>query len=176
MYRTKLMSLDDSPDSFGIHSTQSGLRGLVCALLCSLICSCGGGSSGRPITAPPPPPPPPPSSTTDSLLAVTNATAGSIDLLTIDTTTGMPSSVASNPMPDGPTPAAVAIDPLKRFLYVVSTSGELRGYVIDPSTLNLTAVAGSPFSVGAQSVGIAVDPSGQFVLTANGSANTACVF
>jgi len=148
MYRAKPTSLDHSLDSFGvhdgrkpdIHSARSGLRGLVCALVCSLTCGCGGGSSSG--TTPPPPPPPP---TTDSLLAVTNATAGSIDLLTIDTTTGIPASVASTPMPDGPTPAAVAIDPLKRFLYVVSTSGELRGYAIVPSTLNLTAVAGSPF-------------------------------
>jgi 6-phosphogluconolactonase len=181
MYRTKPMSLDDSRDSFGvhdwrnpdIHSTQSSLRGLICALLCSLTCGCGGGSGGSGTTPPTPTPAPP---TTDSLLAVTNATAGSIDLLTIDTTTGVPAPVAGNPMPDGPTPAAVAIDPLRRFLYVVSTSGEIRGYVIVPSTLNLTAVAGSPFSTGAQSVGIAVDPSGQFVLTANGSANTVSVF
>ena len=145
-----------------IHGAQSGLRGLVCALLCSLTCGCGGGGGGSEMTPLPPQPPPPPP-TTDSLVAVTNATAGSIDLFTIGTTTGVPASVASNPMPDGPTPAAIAIDPLKRFLYVVSTSGELRGYVIAPSTLNLTAVAGSPFSTGAQSVGIAVDPSGQFV-------------
>jgi 6-phosphogluconolactonase (cycloisomerase 2 family) len=180
MYRTEPMNLDDSIDSFevhderktDIHSAQCGLRGLVCALLCSLTCGCGGGSGSG--TTPPAPAPPPP--TTDSLLAVTNATAGSIDLLTIDTATGIPASVASSPMPDGPTPAAVAIDPLKRFLYVVSTSGELRAYVIVPPALNLTAVAGSPFSTGAQSVAIAVDPSGQFVLTANGSANTVSVF
>jgi hypothetical protein len=117
MYRTKPMSLEDSLDSFGvhdgrkpdIHSARSGMRGLVCALLCSLICGCGGGSSGSGMTAPPAPAPPAPAPTTDSLLAVTNATAGSIDLLTIDTATGVPTSVASNPMPDGPMPAAVAI-------------------------------------------------------------------
>ena len=98
-----------------------------------------------------------------------------IDLLTIDRTTGVPTAVAGNPMPDGSMPAAVALDPLKRFLYVVSTAGELRGYVIGASTLNLTAVAGSPFSTAAESAGISVDPSGQFVLTANGSANTVSV-
>src|SRR5579863_3399247 len=103
MYRPKPMSLDDP------LSARSGLRGLVCALVCSLACGCGGGGSSSGTTQPSPPPPPPPTPTTDSLLAVTNATAGSIDLLTIDTTTGVPSPVASNPMPDGPTPAAIAI-------------------------------------------------------------------
>jgi 6-phosphogluconolactonase len=177
MYRTEPMSTDHSLDSCGphngrrldTHGVQSGLRGLMCALLYSLACACGGQSGGSGTTPPPVP-------TADSLLAVTNATAASIDLLTIDTTTGAPTSVASNPMPDGPAPAAVAIDPLKRFLYVVSTSGDIRGYAIVPSTLNLAPVAGSPFSTGAASVGVTVDPSGQFVLTANGNANTVSVF
>ncbi len=177
MYCTTPMSLDDSLDSFRvhIHSAQPGLRVLLCALLCSLIFGCGGGggSSG---TTPTPPAPPPPPATTDSLLAVTNATAGSIDLFTIDVTTGIPTPVASNPMPDGSMAAAVAIDPLKRFLYVVSTAGEIRGYLIDSSTLNLTAIAGSPFSTATEALDIAVDSSGQFVLTANGSANTVSVF
>lgn len=108
-------------------------------------------------------------------MAVTNATAGSIDLFSIDTTTGVPTSVAGNPMSEGSMPAAVAIDPLKRFLYVVSSLGEIRGYAI-ASTLKLTAVAGSPFSTSSQSVGIAVDPSGQFVLSANGNGNSVSVF
>jgi 6-phosphogluconolactonase len=115
--------------------------------------------------------------TTASLLAVTNATPGTIDILTIDTTTGVPTPIAANPLPDGPTPSAVVIDPAKRFLYVASTSGEVRGYLINPSTLNLTPVSGSPFSTSAaQAVAIAIDPSGQFVVTANGSANTLSVF
>jgi 6-phosphogluconolactonase len=180
MYSTKPMNFDASHDSSGPHdarqpdkhSAPCGLRGLMCALLCGLACGCGGGGgSGNAMTPPPPPPP-----TTESLLAVTNETAGSIDLLTIDTTTGVPAPVASSPLQDGSTPAAVAIDPLKRFLYVVSTSGEIRGYAIVPSPLNLTAVVGSPFSTAASSVGIAVDPSGKFVLTANGTANTVSVF
>lgn len=155
----------------GIYGPHSGLRTLLCALFCILSCGCGGGGGGSSGTTPPPPPPP----TTDSLLAVTNATAGSIDLFTI-ATTGVPSPVAGSPIADGTTPTAIAIDPLKRFLYVVSSAGEIRGYAIDPSTLNLTAVAGSPFSTGAASVGIAVDPSGKFVLTANGSGNSVSVF
>jgi DNA-binding beta-propeller fold protein YncE len=100
-----------------VHNARSGLRVLmVCALLCSLTDGCGGGG-GSSSSAPTPPPQP----TSDSLLAVTNAD-GSIDLLTIDTTTGTPTPVSGDPIPDGPTPAAVAIDPLKRFLYVVKHS------------------------------------------------------
>ena len=49
---------------------------------------------------------------------------GSIDLFTIATATGVPSPVAGSPITDGPTPAAIAIDPLKRFLYVDHCSGE----------------------------------------------------
>src|SRR5882762_8917131 len=84
--------------------------------------------------------------------------------------------IAGDPLPEGPMPSAVAIDPQKRFLYVTTSSGEIRGYSIDPSSLNLTSIAGSPFATSAQSVAIAVDPSGQFVLTANGSTNTVSVF
>jgi len=168
MHLTKPLVFEESCQP-AARSAPSNLRGLlVAAMLCSLLVSCGGGGGGSSGTTPTQP-------TTDSLLAVTNATAGSIDLFTIDTTSGVPSPVASSPINDGPAPAAIAIDPLKRFLYVISTSGELRAYAIDAS-LSLTAVAGSPFSTSAQSVGIAVSPTGAFVLTANGTANTISVF
>jgi 6-phosphogluconolactonase (cycloisomerase 2 family) len=171
------MGLDETHDPTGTDDgrkpiarrARSNVRGPFCAILCAVACGCGGGggsSSGNP--------PPPPTSAT--LLAVTNATPGTIDILTIDTKTGTPTPIAGDPLADGPTPSAVAIDPQKRFLYVTSTSGEVRGYLIDPSTLKLTAVTGSPFSTSAQSVAIAIDPSGRFVLTANGSANTVSVF
>jgi 6-phosphogluconolactonase len=155
---------------------------ILCALLCAATSGCGGGgsSSGSSSTggggSSGGSTPPPITPTTASLLAVTNATAGTIDLLTIDTTTGVPTPVAGSPLPDGAAASAVAIDPQKRFLYVASSSGEIRGYLIDPSPLSLTAVAGSPFATSAQSVAITVDPSGQFVLTANGSASTVSVF
>jgi 6-phosphogluconolactonase len=177
------LSLHDSLESLRAHDThnpdlkaaRSQLQGLLCVLLCSLTLGCGGGGGGgSSVTTPPPPPPP--SATTDSLLAVTNSIAESIDLFTIDTTTGMPTPVASNPMQDGSAAAAVAIDPLKRFLYVLSSAGEIRGYVIAAPTLNLTAIAGSPFSTAAGSRDIVVDPSGKFVLTANGTTNTVSIF
>jgi 6-phosphogluconolactonase (cycloisomerase 2 family) len=116
------------------------------------------------------------SATTATLLFVTNGTAGSIDGLSINRSTGVPSPISGSPFTDGPSPAAVAIDPQKRFLYVATTAGTIRGYVINSSTLKLTAISGSPFSTSANTVAITVDPSGQFVLTANGTSNTVSVF
>lgn len=176
MERPKPMSLDEThdPPRAGdgresiAHRARSNVRALLCATLCAVVCGCGGGGGGSSGISPPPP-------TSATLLAVTNATSGTIDILTIDTTTGIPTPIA-DPLPDGPTASAVSIDPQKRFLYVSSSSGEVRGYAIDPSTLHLTPVTGSPFSTGAESVAIAIDPSAQFVLTANGSANTLSVF
>jgi 6-phosphogluconolactonase (cycloisomerase 2 family) len=117
-----------------------------------------------------------PSATSASLLFVTNGTAGSIDGLSINTSTGVPTPISGSPFTDGPSPAAVAIDPQKRFLYVATGSGAIRGYVINSSTLKLSPISGSPFSTGANSIAIAVDPSGQFVLTANGGSDTVSVF
>jgi 6-phosphogluconolactonase len=180
VHRAKAMGRDAIQDPQGAshrrkpigRGARANAGGLLCAILCAVTCGCGGGGGGSSSSGNPPPPP-----TSATLLAVTNATAGTIDILTIDTKTGVPTPIAGNPLPGSPMQSAVAIDPQKRFLYVTSTSGELSGYAIDPSTLNLTAVAGSPFSTSAaQSVAIAVDPSGQFVLTANGSANTVSVF
>ena len=149
------------------------LRACLGALLtCVCACGGGGGSSGSSTGNNNPPPPP----TSATLLAVTNSTTGTIDVYSIDTKTGAPLPIAGDPLPEGPTPSAVAIDPQKRFLYVTTSSGEVRGYSIDPSSLNLTSISGSPFATSAQSVAIAVDPSGQFVLTANGSTNTVSVF
>jgi 6-phosphogluconolactonase len=179
MHRAKAKGFNGTHDPPGAadgrkpiaHGARSNVRALFCAILCGLVCSCGGGGGSSSGSNPLPPP------TSASLLAVTNATTGTIDILTIDTTTGAPTPIAGNPLPGGPMQSDVAIDPQKRFLYVTSTSGEVSGYVIDPSTLNLSAVAGSPFSTSAaQTVAIAIDPSGQFVLTADGSANTVSVF
>jgi 6-phosphogluconolactonase (cycloisomerase 2 family) len=146
------------------------LRACLGALLVTCVCACDGPSG--PSTGYNNNPPP----TSATLVAVTNSTTGTIDVLSIDLKTGAPTPIAGDPVPEGPTPSAVAIDPQKRFLYVTTSSGEVRGYSIDPSSLNLTAIAGSPFATSAQSVAIAVDPGGHFVLTANGSTNTVSVF
>src|SRR4029077_10126262 len=106
------------------HRARSIVRGLSCRIRCAVACGCGGGGGSSSGSVNPPPPP-----TSATLLAVTNSTTGTIDILTIDTKTGTPTPIAGNPLPDGSTPSAVAIDAQKRFLYVTSTSGEVRGYL-----------------------------------------------
>lgn len=192
MLRTEPISLNELPDPPGADEwckpigghARSNVQGLLCAVLCSMACGCGGGgggSSDNGLTGglncangysgdcPPPTP------TTATLLAVTNATSGTIDLLTIDTKTGVPTPVAGDPLPDGPLASGVAIDPAKRFLYVASTSGEVRGYVIVPPSLNLMPVMGNPFATSAPPVAIAI-PTARLLVTANGSANTLSLF
>jgi len=171
MHRTTGRDAHDPPGAddrqpITFHA-RSSVRWLFSSLLCAVACGCGGGGS---YSSPPPPPP------SSSLLVVTNAAGGTLDVLTINTTTGTPTPVAGNPLSDGTTASGVAIDPQKRYLYVASSSGEIRGYVINSSPVSLTAITGGPFSTSAQSLAIAVDPSGQFVLTANGSAGTVSVF
>ena len=189
MHRTEPISLKELPDPPGADEwckpigghARSIVQGLLCAMLCSMACGCGGGGSGdNGLTGglncangysnycPPPTPPAAP------LLAVTNAASGTIDLLTIDSKTGVPTPIPGDPLPDGPMASGVAIDPGKRFLYVASSAGEVRGYVIVTPTLNLMPVSGSPFATNAPPVAIA--DFGDFVLTANGSANTLSVF
>ena len=96
--------------------------------------------------------------------------------MTLDAKTGVPTPISGDPLPDGTTPRAIAVDPQKRYLYVASSSGEVRGYALDSSTGTLTAMTGTPFLTGAPSTEIAIDASGQFVLTANGTSNTISVF
>src|ERR1700733_10272536 len=180
--RLQLRRFDDPCKPIGGHA-RSNVQGLLCAILCSMGCGCGGGGGANDGEGIPCANPwynnscnPVPQPTTATLLGVTNAASGTIDMLTIDTKTGVPTPIASDPLPDGPTASAVAIDPYKQFLYVSSTSGEVRGYVIVPSNLTLMPVYGNPFATNAPSAAIAIDPGGGFVLTANGSANTLSAF
>ena len=152
------------------------VRLALAGVLCALACGCGGGggsggSGGGGNNNPPPPPP-----VTASLLVVTNGTAGSIDIMTIDDATGVPTPVSGSPFTDGTSATSAALGPQKQFLYVASSAGQIRGYVLDPTTLKPTAMSGSPFMTSADSVAIAVDPSGKFVLTANGTSNSISVF
>ncbi len=143
-------------------------RTILGAILCCLTCACGGGGASG--GGPPPPP------ARAVFLYVTNESAGSLDVLTLDPTTGIPTAISGSPLPEGTTPRAIAVDPQKGYLYVVSSAGEVRGYVLDFSSGTLTAIGGSPFLTGGESVAIAVDPGGQFVLTANGTSNSVSVF
>src|SRR5258708_18871191 len=114
-------------------------RACLGALLVPCVCACGGGggpSGGSTGISNPPPPP-----TSATLLAVTNSTTGTIDVFSIDTKTGAPTPIAGDPLPEGPTPSAVAIDPQKRFLYFTTSSGVVSRYSIGPSSLYPTSIA-----------------------------------
>jgi hypothetical protein len=103
------------------------LRTFLGAILCGVVCACGGGGGYSGSSGGGNNPPPPPTSAT--LLYVPNEAAGTIDALTIDTKTGIPTPISGSPLPDGPMPQGIAVDPQKRFLYAASPSGEVRGYL-----------------------------------------------
>jgi hypothetical protein len=75
------------------------------AILCGVVCACGGGGGYSGSSGGSNNPPPPPTSAT--LLYVPNETAGTIDALTIDTKTGIPTPISGSPLPDGPMPQAL---------------------------------------------------------------------
>ena len=75
-------------------------------------------------------------------------------------------------MTAGTGPAALAIDPGGKFLYVANfTSNNVSAYSINATTGALTAI-GLPTIAGTNPRGGAVDPTGQFLYVANlGSSN-----
>jgi 6-phosphogluconolactonase len=103
------------------------------------------------------------------------AVPGSIQGFTIDSTSGEPTPFPGSPVPTGPNPTAIAIDPSGKFVYVVSDNyplpSNVQGYTINSSTGALTPVPGSPFPAGLEPVFVAVDPSGKFVYVANVGSN-----
>src|SRR5665213_3559586 len=114
------------------RSARATLREWLGTLLATCVCACsgaGGATASTGIHNDPPQLAP----TSATLVAVTNSTTGTIELLSVDTQTGTPTPIVGDPLPEGPAPSAVVIDPLKRFLYVATSSGEVRGYSIDPS-------------------------------------------
>jgi DNA-binding beta-propeller fold protein YncE len=95
---------------------------------------------------------------------------------TVNTTTGALTPVPGSPFPAGGQPAAMAIDPLGKFLYSAnSTTNQIAGFNIGPSGA-LTQMAGSPFADANGPVDIAVDASAKFVVTANGGSGTIASF
>ncbi len=76
------------------------------------------------------------------------------------------------------TPGGLAIDPLGKFLYVISesvTEGQhafLYGYSIDPSTGSLTPIDGTPFQLSVGTYGsLSFNPSGDYLYLADASSN-----
>jgi 6-phosphogluconolactonase (cycloisomerase 2 family) len=101
------------------------------------------------------------------------ATAGAVDVFSINDANGTLTYVSSTPA--GVTPVFLDIEPTGKFGYVSSAGGaEVYGYSISSSTGALTPLTGSPYGTGAGSKPqfITIDPSGKFGYTANeGTAN-----
>jgi 6-phosphogluconolactonase (cycloisomerase 2 family) len=97
---------------------------------------------------------------------------GSISAFTINSSTGVLSAVAGNPLAIQVS-NYLAIDPHSKFLFVTLITGGVAAYPINAASGVLgTAAAGSPFATGTNSYSVTVDPSGQFVYVCNdGSAN-----
>lgn len=100
---------------------------------------------------------------------------GSVQGYTIDSTSGALTPISGSPVPTGPNPTSIAIDPSGKFVYVANDDyplpGNVLGYTINSSTGALTPIPGSPFTAGAEPVSVAVDPSGRFVYVANNLSN-----
>ena len=102
----------------------------------------------------------------------------------INASTGALSSAPGSPFKTGAppssntNPAAVAVDPAGKFVYVAdfNSRGTYKGYVsaykINSSTGALDPVSGSPFPAGDRPISVAVDPSDRFVYVANYVSNT----
>jgi 6-phosphogluconolactonase len=107
------------------------------------------------------------------LFAANQAPNGTISVYTIDSGKGTLHEVAGSPFPTGANPAALAITPSGKYLYVATPNlGFVFGYAVTPGTGNLQAVPSSPFLVGSGPVSVAVDPSEHFVYVANSAAST----
>jgi len=87
--------------------------------------------------------------------------------MTLDAKTGVPTPISGDPLPDGTTPRAIAVDPQKRYLYVASSSGEVRGYALVSSTGTLTAMTGSPFPTSGNPQALVLDPAGAHLYAAD---------
>jgi 6-phosphogluconolactonase len=93
-----------------------------------------------------------------------------VHAFTINSSTGVLSSVSGSPFSAGSPPDAggIAIDPNTKFLYVtLMNSGAVAGFSINATTGALTSIAGSPFPAGNAPVQAIVDSSGKFLYVSN---------
>ncbi len=99
-----------------------------------------------------------------------NATAGSVSVFTINSTTGALTSTGSSfstgstTLSNGP---ASLITVLGKYLYTANDGGSVSAFTINTATGALSAISGSPFAAGTNPNNIIADPSGKFLYTAN---------
>jgi 6-phosphogluconolactonase (cycloisomerase 2 family) len=103
------------------------------------------------------------------------ATTGSVSAFGFDPTTGVLSNVPGSPFLAGTSPLGVAVDPARRFAYVVNkTDNTLSAYAIDPASGALTPISGSPFTTGLSPQSVAIDSTGLFLYVVNSCSDAQC--
>ena len=76
----------------------------------------------------------------------------------------------------GTTPAAVAVDPTGRFIYVTDSATNQLIAFLQTSTGALNSLNSSPFTTGQFPTGLTVDPRGEYVYVANFGSSTVSTF
>jgi 6-phosphogluconolactonase len=111
------------------------------------------------------------------LVASTGASTlfGTIDVFSLDSTTGKLSVVANSPSHTGVDPSSVTVEPSGKFVYVANNAdATVSAFTLDGTSGALTPVANSPFPSGGNGsingpTGIVADASGQYVYVCNAS-------
>ncbi len=100
-----------------------------------------------------------------------------------DGTTGALSPVAGNVVSGtssgfaaGTSPAAIAVDPTGRFIYVTDQATNQLYAFLSSSTGVPTALTSSPFTTGQLPLGLTVDPRGEYLYVANFGSNSVSAF
>lgn len=116
------------------------------------------------------------SPTADIVYVSDGGNGNQIDVAAINTATGALRPLITSPIPvGGGPPAALAIDPLGKFLYSAnSLTNQIAGFNIGADG-SLTPM-GPAFPDATNPVDIAVDSSARFVITANSSSGTVAAF
>jgi 6-phosphogluconolactonase (cycloisomerase 2 family) len=87
--------------------------------------------------------------------------AGSISVLSINSSTGALTPITGSPFAGSGPPNGIAISPTGAELFIAATGVD--AYSINATTGALTAVTGSPFATPATPYGATVDPTGKFL-------------
>jgi 6-phosphogluconolactonase len=105
-----------------------------------------------------------------------NATAGSISIFSINSTTGLLTSVGSAVSTASNGPAAL-VTVAGKFLYSANDAGTVSAFTVNSSTGALTTISGSPFNTaGSNPNAITADTSGKFLYVANSGSDDISAF
>ncbi|HWZ43976.1 MAG TPA: beta-propeller fold lactonase family protein [Candidatus Saccharimonadales bacterium] len=102
------------------------------------------------------------------LLLVSNQTANSISVLSVNTSTGALTAVPGSPFATGARPTGVAVDSMGKFVFAGNqNSNSVSVFMINAADGALAPVPGSPFTGIASPFGVTVSPSGAFLFVNN---------